>query len=105
MKTLKHALRNRQAGISRTQAIWIWFWYNDIVRFILPLFGLHLVLTLAGLHFTGLLTVLESETIKGILIAQYLFVFLWALADNDYTQLNKIGLTTERYLILKNPPP
>lgn len=100
MKTLRYAIQNKNPDISFAKAIWIWFWYNDITRFVFPLMGLHLLLTIAAVASFGLNQNLDGEVMRYGLIVQYLVVFLWAMVDNDYENLNKVGLSVERRPLL-----
>ena len=70
---------------------WIWFWYNDITR-VCILLGLHLILTIPLLILVGV----SGESLKTIVMAQYVFMIVWAVADNDYSNLNRIGLSVNR---------
>lgn len=101
MKTLKHALKHRDPDVSIAKAVWIWIWFNDVTRFLIPLLGLHLVVTLVGLDLSGLRQSLSVEVMKSILIGQYSLFFLWAMADNDYENLNRIGLTVDRTPLIR----
>lgn len=71
---------------------WISFWYNDVTRMIGVLGGLHLLPTLVLLAYLSV----DGETIQTLLAIQYLAVFAWAMVDNDYNNLNKIGLDCYR---------
>lgn len=70
---------------------WIWFWYNDITRMCV-LLGLHLPFVLLGVYaLFG-----PGEYLRNVAIGAYLAVFMWAMVDNDYTQLERIGLDVYR---------
>ncbi|MNR71337.1 hypothetical protein D3C71_19520 [compost metagenome] len=71
---------------------WIWFWYNDLTRLLLVLSGGHLALTGPLLWLLGL----REEALRTGVIAAYVVVVVWALLDNDYTNLHRIGLDTQR---------
>lgn len=96
MKTLKHALSHRQAGVTKPQAVWIWFWYSDATRLAFPLLGLHLVFTVLLVGGFGLNEHLDAGMMRHGLIFQYIVVFGWALLDNDYETLRKVGLSVDR---------
>lgn len=101
MNTLRYAIENKTPDISLAKAIWIWFWYNDITRFAIPLLGLHLLITVVAVGVSGLNQQLDADVIRYLLITQYLVVFFWAMVDNDYEKLNKVGLSVERRPLLK----
>ena len=66
---------------------WIWFWYSDYTRFAV-LFGLPVipVLLLFGCVFG------VGEYLRVVATVTYMFIFAWALFDNDYSNLRRIGL-------------
>ena len=78
--------------VGRLQYWWIWCWYNDVTRLVGVLLGLHVIPTGIVLYNLGV----DHDAIRFVIAAQYLVVFGWALIDNDYTNLNKIGLTVHR---------
>jgi hypothetical protein len=79
---------------------WIWFWYNDTTRLLLILLPGHLLLTLPLLYWLGL----SGESLKNGAIALIAAGYFWAFLHNDYTQLHRIGLSTNRKpLRPKNP--
>ncbi len=70
---------------------WIWFWYNDITRLFL-IGGVPALLAAVVLAWLGV----SGEALKNGVITTYLGVFVWALLDNDYSQLRRIGLDEYR---------
>lgn len=84
---------------SKLQGYWIWFWYNDYTRFIIVLFGGHLIVLIPILAAFGL----DGYTIKTISMWAYIIVFFWAMLDNDYSNLNKIGLDVYRKPLKPKP--
>lgn len=83
--------RPRPLETRRLVRAWIWFWYNDITRTCV-LMGLHLPFVLLGSYaLFG-----PGEYLRNVAIGAYLAVFFWAMVDNDYTQLERIGLTVYR---------
>lgn len=70
---------------------WIWFWYNDITRWVVVMFGLHLIPTIFVCLYFEL-----GEISRTILAVQYMLVFWWAVIDNNYSNLRKIGLDEYR---------
>jgi len=83
--------------ISKIKRWWIWFWYNDITRFLFVMFPFYFVVLIPLLIWIGV----PKEIIKNILIVIYITVWCWAIIDNDYSNLRKIGLDEYRRL-LKN---
>lgn len=71
---------------------WIWFWYCDITRLFFVLIPSYFVLLVPTL----LLFNVPEEHFKSILMFTYIGVFLFALIDNDYSNLRKIGLNEYR---------
>lgn len=70
---------------------WIWFWFNDITRLVF-LCGLHVPLLVLGCY---------AVFGPGVYLNQVAFwsygvFFCWAMLDNDYTQLERIGLDVYR---------
>lgn len=70
---------------------WIWFWYNDVTR-LAVLLGVPAILAAVVLAWLGV----DGEARKNGVLATYVACFMWALLDNDYSQLNRIGLTVYR---------
>lgn len=79
--------------ISKLHAAWIWFWYNDTTRILLVMVPTYFIVLIPLLWFLG---VRDSETIRGIAMFSYIAIFSFAMMDNDYENLNKIGLTVYR---------
>lgn len=71
---------------------WIWFWYNDVTRFLGVMCGLHLLFTVLPMIYFGI----PKETIQNIALFQYFVIFAWAIIDNNYNNLNRIGLDAYR---------
>lgn len=70
---------------------WIWFWYNDVTR-LAVLLGVPAVLAAVVLAWLGV----DGEARKSGVLATYVVGLIWALLDNDYSQLNRIGLSVYR---------
>jgi hypothetical protein len=71
---------------------WIWFWYNDATRIILVIGGglaLFVFLVAAALG-------VKRDLALDLSMFVYFGCFCWALADNDYTNLYRIGLDVNR---------
>lgn len=66
---------------------WIRFWYNDATRLVFVLCGAHLLLVVPFLLWLGL----DGEAMKNTVLLAYGAVFAWALFDNDYENLRRIG--------------
>lgn len=66
--------------------LWVKFWYNDATRLILVLMGLHVIPTIFLLSYLG---VKDPTVYRWTVIGQYMFVMMWAMIDNDYTQKNR----------------
>ena len=70
---------------------WIWFWYNDFTRFGV-LFGVPaLCITIFCAYFFGI-----GEYLRTIAAWAYVLFFGWAMFDNDYSNLRRIGLDEYR---------
>lgn len=80
----------------KVQHAWIWFWYNDFTRMFIVLIPSYFIFVIPFLIWLQL----EEETFKTTLCTIYMIVLAWAFSDNDYTNLNKIGLTTDRRKML-----
>ena len=70
---------------------WISFWYSDITRMAI-LFGAPFVLAILVLTWLGV----DGEARKNGAIFAYVAMLVWVMVDNDYSQLNRIGLTVYR---------
>ena len=77
---------------NKLKRAWIWFWYNDITRLLLIMFPGHLIFLLPILHWIGV----RGEELGACAVILYIIGFVWAVADNDYTNLHRIGLTVYR---------
>lgn len=70
---------------------WIWLWYNDVTRFCvilgLPVFP---VTTIFHLVFG------PGEYLRIIAVVTYIGFFTWAIIDNDYSNLRRIGMNEHR---------
>lgn len=70
---------------------WIWLWYNDITR-LCVLFGLPVIPVI-------LITILifgTGEYLRTVSGVTYILFFGWALFDNDYSNLRRIGMNEYR---------
>jgi hypothetical protein len=79
---------------------WIWFWYNNTTRFLVVLFPSYFVIVVPLLQFLGL----EGEAFRRTLALVYLAVFAWAVKDNNYSNLERIGLNVDRRPLEKASP-
>lgn len=77
---------------NRLVRAWIWFWYNDVTRFLLILLPGHFIITLPILMYFEV----SGEFAKNFAIFSYMLGIVFAMCDNDYTNLHRIGLTTDR---------
>lgn len=77
---------------NKLKRAWIWFWYNTATRFCLVLFPSYFVVAVPLLLYLGV----TGEPLRNSLMALYWGMFGWALVDNDYENLNRIGLTVDR---------
>lgn len=71
---------------------WIWFWYNNTTRCLVVLFPSYFVLIIPAL----LQLELSDEAFRRTLALVYFAVFAWAVRDNNYANLERIGLDVER---------
>jgi len=76
---------------NRLKRMWIWIWYNDITRLCI-LFGVPVIPVVLGL----LATIGPGEYLRDIAAGTYLLLVAWAILDNDYSQLRRIGLDEYR---------
>jgi len=72
-------------------SFWIWFWYNDITRFCL-LFGLPSIILVVVCW----LVIGPGEYLRTVAMITYGVFFAWALLDNDYSNLRRIGMDEYR---------
>jgi len=70
---------------------WIWLWYNDITR-ICVLIGLPVipVIVIARVIFD------QGEYLRLVAGITYVVFFGWAILDNDYSNLRRIGMDERR---------
>jgi len=87
---MKHLQINSER--SSFKRAWIWFWYNDVTRLLVVVFPSYFIFVIP------LLQVLQvpADYFADILCTMYFVGLLWAMADNDYTNLYRIGLTPYR---------
>jgi hypothetical protein len=77
---------------NRLKRAWIWFWYNNTTRFLLILFPSYFAVVIPALMYLGI----EGEALRHTTSFIYLMGILWAMLDNDYSNLERIGLTVDR---------
>lgn len=77
---------------------WIWFWYNDTTRLLGVLLPSYFAVLLPLLLWLGLPAAYMRETVSLV----YILVVAWAMIDNDYTNLNRIGLDAYRRPLNQN---
>ena len=70
---------------------WIWLWYNDITR----------LCVLLGLPVIPVIVVVATvfglgEYLRTVAVISYVLFFGWALLDNDYSNLRRIGMNEYR---------
>ena len=70
---------------------WIWFWYNDATRICIML-GVPIVPALVVAYYIFC----PGEYLRWVAATTYLLFFGWAGADNDYSNLRRIGLNEYR---------
>lgn len=78
--------------ISTIKKWWIWFWYNDLTRFLFVMFPLYFIILIPLLIWAGV----SEDLFRIILTMIYVSVWAWAIIDNDYSNLRKIGLDEYR---------
>lgn len=78
--------------ISTVKKCWIWFWYSDITRLLVVLVPSYFIILIPILLYCGV----QGETLRQTLTFTYIGVFMFAMMDNDYGNLNKIGLDVNR---------
>jgi hypothetical protein len=86
---------------NKLKRAWIWFWYNNTTRFLLILFPSYLALVIPALlylNFTG-------EAMRHTISLIYVAGIFWAMMDNDYSQLERIGLDVDRRPLRKQQQP
>jgi len=85
---------------NRFKRAWIWFWYNDITRLFLLLIPTHLLFTLLPvlylLHLVLGISHMSADTFRIFLFIFWGGPLLWAMVDNDYSNLRRIGLNEYR---------
>lgn len=79
---------------------WIWFWYNNTTRFLVVLFPSYFLFVIPLLQSLGL----EDQAFRRALTLVYLAVFAWAVLDNNYANLERIGLDVHRRPLATSQP-
>jgi hypothetical protein len=69
---------------------WIWLWFNDWTR-MLVLLGLPILPCVFIAYHLGM-----RESLKDVAVFSYLFFLCWAMTDNDYSNLRRIGMDEYR---------
>lgn len=76
---------------NRLKRAWIWIWYNDITR-LCVLLGLPVIpVMLIAMSIFG-----PGEYLRTVAGAAYILFFGWAMIDNDYSNLRRIGMNEYR---------
>ncbi len=70
---------------------WIWIWYNTYTRVFLGLGG-HVLFIAPVLYYVGI----TGESLRFWSSMSYILVIAWAVVDNDFSNLNRIGLDVDR---------
>lgn len=70
---------------------WIWFWYNDATRICIMIGVPIMPALIVSYAIFG-----PGEYLREVAMATYLLFFGWAMADNDYSNLRRIGLDEHR---------
>lgn len=77
--------------MNKYKRFWISFWYNDSTRIAVvlgvPIIPLYVCLSLIGVDFKYSVYICEFF---------YFSLILWAIIDNDYSNLRKIGMDEYR---------
>ena len=70
---------------------WIWFWYNDVTRWgtVLGIPSIFMVVVVYGLFGWG-------EYLLCIAVISYIIFLAWAIIDNNYSNLRRIGMDEYR---------
>ena len=71
---------------------WIWFWYNTATRFLVILIPSYFVILIPLLLYLEV----PEPYFRHILSGAYAGGFVWAMLDNDYSNLERIGLDVDR---------
>jgi hypothetical protein len=83
---------NSKTFFTKLHHFWIWFWYSDITRIFIVLIPSYFVFVIPLLLWFEI----PTSYFASILSFTYLFVFLIAMLDNNYSNLRKIGLDEYR---------
>ena len=86
---------------NRLKRAWIWFWYNDTSRFLFVMFGGFTAIVATLLYLAG---AAEYTDFRYVISIIYIGFSAWAMVDNDYENLNRIGLTVYRKPIKNERP-
>lgn len=78
---------------------WIWFWYSEATRLLFVMLPGHFILTAPLLYGLGV----PDEHFSTALGLVYALVFVWAMVDNDFENLERIGLDTNRRKLPPEP--
>lgn len=77
---------------NKLKRAWIWFWYNDITRMFMVLIPSYFVLLIPLMIWLGF----DDQSIRNTCGALYGFGISFALLDNNYSNLRRIGLNEYR---------
>jgi len=78
--------------VSKIEGAWIWFWYSDITRMLVVMVPSYFIILIPLLMYFGV----QGETLRQTVMFTYIAVFMIAMMDNNYENLNKIGLDVNR---------
>lgn len=76
---------------NRLKRAWIWIWYNDVTR-ICVLMGLPVI----PLIFVIAIVFGHGEYLRILALVAYGVLVGWAMIDNDYSNLRRIGMNEYR---------
>lgn len=83
---------------NKLKRAWIWFWYSELTRVLLILFPSYFIFLIPTLLYAGV----GAESMAPILTGVYMAGFLWAITDNDFENLRRIGLDVYRQPLKKD---
>lgn len=70
-------------------AVWAWFWYNTVTRICVVLVPTYMVFVVPFLHYV---VKVPPSDMANTISAIYLFVFMIAVYDNDFSKRRKYGI-------------
>jgi len=78
--------------ITKIKKYWIWFWYNEWTRIFIVMIPSYFIFLIPLLMWLDI----NEKIFRLILCITYVFIFCWAILDNDFSNLRKIDMDEYR---------